>query len=99
MELGRCEALGLASVMSRALAVVHGLFLRAVSHAFSFGIRGSVLDEGRVKPASKRPGTTISLMPKTPSQPNATPAPKLPPPSKVPHVYVERGLGNGVEKK
>jgi hypothetical protein len=38
-------------------------------------------------------------MPKTPSQPNATPAPKLPPPSKEPHVYVERGLGNGVEKK
>ena len=51
MELGRREALGLASVMSRALAVVHGLFLGAVSHAFSFDIRGSALDEGRVKPS------------------------------------------------
>jgi hypothetical protein len=54
MELGRREALGLTSVMSRALAVVHGLFLRAVSHALSFGIRGSALDEGRVKPSPER---------------------------------------------
>jgi hypothetical protein len=35
MERSRSEALGLASVMSRAPAVVHGLFLGAVSHAFS----------------------------------------------------------------
>jgi hypothetical protein len=41
MELGRGEALGLASVMSRAPAVVHGLFLGAVTHAFSFDICGS----------------------------------------------------------
>ena len=54
MELGRREALGLTSVMSRALAVVHGLFLRAVSHALSFDIRGSALDEGRVKPSPER---------------------------------------------
>lgn len=55
MELGRREALGLTSVMSRAPAVVHGLFLRAVSHAFSFDIRGAALDEVRVKPS---PDTT-----------------------------------------
>lgn len=55
MELGRREALGLTSVMSRAPAVVHGLFLRAVSHAFSFDIRGAALDEARVKPS---PDTT-----------------------------------------
>jgi hypothetical protein len=38
-------------VMSGAPAVVHGLFLRAVSHAFSLDIRGCALDEGRVKPS------------------------------------------------
>ena len=48
MELGRREALGLAPVMSRALAMMHGLFLGAVSHGFSFGICGPALDEGRV---------------------------------------------------
>jgi hypothetical protein len=53
MERGRSEALGLASVMSRAPAVVHGLFLGAVSHAFSFDMGGSALDEGRIKPSRK----------------------------------------------
>jgi alkanesulfonate monooxygenase SsuD/methylene tetrahydromethanopterin reductase-like flavin-dependent oxidoreductase (luciferase family) len=58
MVLGRREALGLASVMRRALAVVHGLFLRAVAHAFSFDIRGFALDEGRVKPSPEQRSRT-----------------------------------------
>jgi hypothetical protein len=60
MERGRSEALGLASVMSRTPAVVHGLFLGAISHACSFDICGSALDEGRVKPSPGPPGWSWS---------------------------------------
>jgi hypothetical protein len=34
----------------------------------------------------------------SPQSPKPTPAPKLPP-SAVPHVYVEKGIGGGTTKK